>query len=907
MAAAPPGLGKRESEFGSSAVLPMSADESETQIATIMHNMMAAQKVVRGKSQKATCCWSEEDPKIEVARRKLEQGGIALFIRQQHAKARRKRPPLRIWIPQKIRRSWSKFQSRGYVFRHDSPMLHLWEWSLAYLVLALSIFIPILVAFHDEKELLLPFHGEAQIALYAVDALFIIDMCFKFRTAFKFEGVVVLDRSRIARRYLESWFVPDLISVVVPLGGLRVQELKIFYLLRFGRLMWLVRKLTRLGRGTNYVRLSVVMGGFALMAHWFGLIWYYAFSTTVTKQIDNIDEVGGATRYMCCLYYAMAVMTQLKDEARLCLAESAERPDETTQRWYVISTFLFGVMATSVIFGTIAELVTNLGQASIRYSKQIDALNELFHFHNLPKALQDKVRDHVDTEFALTRGIDVAQACSALPPRLQIEIFFHLNRKQVLHVPLFARLPTEWVDAMVMQLQFSFFSSSAIVIEEGKVTECCYFVKRGILQSVHDELVMNTYTENAYFGDVRALFTEPSLVEVRAVTDSMLLTMSSQAVELVNDAFPEVSKVFQQIRRLRKRAARTDPTAASGLQSVEQLLRKREYQEREAVRSRSSKAHNGNSLRAASRQWASNQFGAWFSSRSKVKESQSKVQRLASLLSVQRNNTASSKGAVDRQKTFSSARMATILESKRRNSSACGHDGGEAGPNTTPDPTQPTSQGAHPSDKQRRWRVLLSPRGTTRVAPEDKYAVADGEPQPTAHDGSSLGYEAMPTSPADGAPAAAAVRFASDATRSSQCGDQQIAAAIQRASSSGVAFDVEGEWTSTGSGGGGGCAGGGCMGGGAVGGAGGSAALSAASVQQLGDLITQRIRLEFKHELDAAVGVLRTEQQALLGAIARDLRKNLATSAAAGVDHTMLRVYPFLHSEVHAGAGGALG
>ena len=75
-------------------------------------------------------------------------------------------------------------------------------------------------------------------------------------------------------------------------------------------------------------------------------------------------------------------------------------------------------------------------------------------------------------------------------------------------------------------------------------------------------------------------------------------------------------------------------------------------------------------------------------------------------------------------------------------------------------------------------------------------------------------------------------------------------------------------------------------------------------MQQLGDLIAHRIRREFKQELDTAVGVLRTEQHALLGAIARDLRKNLATSAAAGVDHTMLRVYPFLHSEVHAGGLG---
>ena len=89
-----------------------------------------------------------------------------------------------------------------------------------------------------------------------------------------------------------------------------------------------------------------------------------------------------------------------------------------------------------------------------------------------------QVRDHVESEFALTKGIDVASACSALPPRLQIEIFFHLNRKQVLHVPLFARLPTEWVDAMVMQLQFSFFVAGSVVIKEESVSDAC--AARGI-------------------------------------------------------------------------------------------------------------------------------------------------------------------------------------------------------------------------------------------------------------------------------------------------------------------------------------------------------------------------------------------------------------------------------------------
>lgn len=43
-----------------------------------------------------SCKWSEEDPQIEVARRKLEQGGTALFVREQQvwAGTRKKREPL---------------------------------------------------------------------------------------------------------------------------------------------------------------------------------------------------------------------------------------------------------------------------------------------------------------------------------------------------------------------------------------------------------------------------------------------------------------------------------------------------------------------------------------------------------------------------------------------------------------------------------------------------------------------------------------------------------------------------------------------------------------------------------------------------------------------------------------------
>ena len=320
------------------------------------------------------------------------------------------------------------------------------------------------------------------------------------------------------------------------------------------------------------------MVGFVALAHWFGLIWYILFKDAITRGVPRVEDVSIPQRYTCCLYWAFGVMTQLQDDGFECVRNVIDENEKSEQVRYMLVVFVTGVVASSTIFGALAELVANIGQASQRYRKQIDVLNELFSFYKLPQKLYSKVRDHVDTEFALTKGIDVASACSGLPPRLQIEIFFHLNRKLVMQVPLFTRLPSDWIDAMVMQMKFSFYVSGSVVIEEEAVSDSCYFVKRGILQSVHDDMVMRTYTEGTYFGDVRALFSGPSLVEVRAVTDSMLLTLSSSAVDLVNAAFPEVRVIFRQIRRLRQKLFRKNPIAASGLESVEVILRSREAQ-----------------------------------------------------------------------------------------------------------------------------------------------------------------------------------------------------------------------------------------------------------------------------------------------------------------------------------------
>ena len=81
---------------------------------------------------------------------------------------------------------------------------------------------------------------------------------------------------------------------MVPLAAYSSNSwLKMFVCLRFGRLFHLMRKLTKIGRGANYVRITTVMVTFVLMAHWLGLIWYEVFKETITRGVAVVWWCGG--------------------------------------------------------------------------------------------------------------------------------------------------------------------------------------------------------------------------------------------------------------------------------------------------------------------------------------------------------------------------------------------------------------------------------------------------------------------------------------------------------------------------------------------------------------------------------------------------------------------------------------
>ena len=121
-----------------------------------------------------------------------------------------------------------------------------------------------------------------------------------------------------------------------------------------------------------------------------------------------------ARSYVCSLYWALSVMTNLKGppahETRQCLWH---QPFESfmvhplAERVYTIFVFIIGCVLFSCIYGNINQFIMNLYASGLRYRKRMEELEEFAKFHRLSPHLRNKIRNYVDFQWSVTKGINV--------------------------------------------------------------------------------------------------------------------------------------------------------------------------------------------------------------------------------------------------------------------------------------------------------------------------------------------------------------------------------------------------------------------------------------------------------------------------------------------------------------------
>ncbi|GFH17913.1 cyclic nucleotide-binding domain-containing protein [Haematococcus lacustris] len=170
-----------------------------------------------------------------------------------------------------------------------------------------------------------------------VDGCFVLDILLNFRTAYLDSvGNLVSDRRRIARHYMRSWFVLDLVSVVpfdiltegalsflsmlkllrVMRVGKVVRMMRVYRLLRVSRLPRILEKVEQyLDKGILQLAMFALSVGLlahlsACIFHYMSLLTFYLEDSWAGTWVEAQGLVGAdlAHRYLNSLYWAFTTV-----------------------------------------------------------------------------------------------------------------------------------------------------------------------------------------------------------------------------------------------------------------------------------------------------------------------------------------------------------------------------------------------------------------------------------------------------------------------------------------------------------------------------------------------------------------------------------------------------------------------
>eukprot|EP00928_Gymnodinium_smaydae_P029751 TRINITY_DN22317_c0_g3_i1.p1 TRINITY_DN22317_c0_g3~~TRINITY_DN22317_c0_g3_i1.p1 ORF type:complete len:872 (+),score=150.64 TRINITY_DN22317_c0_g3_i1:129-2618(+) len=327
-----------------------------------------------------------------------------------------------------------------------------------------AIAIPLHLAFEIEASSVNIFYF---YFMQIVSAYWLLDICASFITGYVTEdGSLVTTPGVIARRYLRTWFVLDLIagfpwdwiastSSMKLARGLRIMRaIKLLRLVRLLRVLKLKALMEKLETIIEASQIAVFMVGvtrvvFLLygITHWAACIWYVIgkstfadgvaetdswFLHTPVPGLDNEQELNRGRMYIYSIYFALTTMT------------TVGYGDITPTNFSEVS-FTIGLLCcASIVFaglmGVLMDLISQLQSATHVKQERKAALSRYLRWRAVPRKLTMSIRQHMSFMWDTNEGYDQYEddIKAQLPPVLKTELCFHVYGRVLRAAPFLA-------------------------------------------------------------------------------------------------------------------------------------------------------------------------------------------------------------------------------------------------------------------------------------------------------------------------------------------------------------------------------------------------------------------------------------------------------------------------------------
>ncbi|KAK1578322.1 hypothetical protein Q3G72_029351 [Acer saccharum] len=342
----------------------------------------------------------------------------------------------------------------------------------------------------------------------------------KFRTGFIApfsrvfgRGVLVEDTWLIAKRYLLSYFLIDILAVlplpqvviliIIPkMAGsrsLNTKELLKFvvifqYIPRFIRIHPLYKEVTK----TSGILTETAWAGAAfnlflymLASHVLGAFWYlFSIERETTPnttlfdfgifldalQSGVVESTYFPTKFFYCFWWGLQNLSSLGQNLKT-----------STYVWEICFAVAISISGLVLFSFLIGNMQTYLQSTTTRLEemrvKRRDAEQWMSH-RLLPDTLRERIRRYEQYKWQETRGVDEENLLCNLPKDLKRDIKRHLCLALLMRVPMFEKMDEQLLDALCDRLKPVLYTEESYIVREGDPVDEMLFIMRGKLLTV---------------------------------------------------------------------------------------------------------------------------------------------------------------------------------------------------------------------------------------------------------------------------------------------------------------------------------------------------------------------------------------------------------------------------------------
>ncbi|XP_077979398.1 voltage-gated inwardly rectifying potassium channel KCNH7-like isoform X2 [Glandiceps talaboti] len=469
-----------------------------------------------------------------------------------------------------------------FTILHYSPFKAVWDWIVLLLVIYTAIFTPYAAAFliqNDQVQIILNKDPETRggggvsnrygdpliIIDLLVDCMFIVDIFINFRTTYVNKHHEVISHpKKIAITYLKGWFAIDALAAIpfdlLLFGSSTEGATTTMGLLKTARLLRLLRVIRKLGNYSQYAPavLMLLMCTFTLISHWLACVWHAIGSMEratlhdpdtgwlglLAEQTEERYRNGTGSgpsitnKYVSSLYFVLTTLTTV--------GFGNIAPNTDAEKLFSILTMLVGSLMYASIFGNVTAIIERLYRGMARYQEEVGLVKEFIRFHVIPSPLRQRLKEYFEHAWSYTNGMDMTELMKDLPEFLQAEICLHLNRNLLNHCKAFKGASQGCLKALSMQFRTTHAGPGDTLIHSGDGLTALYFVSRGSIEILRDDVVMAILGKGDVFGENVCIhdIAGRSNSTVRALTYCDLHKIFREDLLRVFSLYPEFKERF---------------------------------------------------------------------------------------------------------------------------------------------------------------------------------------------------------------------------------------------------------------------------------------------------------------------------------------------------------------------------